>query len=246
MKKKIMSIALVILLMFTLCSTAFAADASDSSAIWVLKRSDSGEEYLYNRVTGEIIIQAFGYNDDGELVELDLKEHLKTKNPAAGIQPTLQPTNSNVIMRDPSYSSSYYDYRESNYRRMLGNTIKVSADVDGPGSISYLITNTISHSYGGSVSITASILSAIQSGVSFDWNTSLSTSVSAGYSFDVPAGRRGYVQFTPYVDYSIGSLYLVSVAPFYQEETMVGQVWYTSPVKLANGIADGVYELVLR
>ena len=254
--KKIISLVLTISIIFSAsCLSAYATNTSEagSSPVWTIESFPSGEEYLYNEISGEIIAKAFCFDETGNLIELDLQEYLLTKNspsytsgssnlsgPPLFSTAAVGPNPDDFLRRD----TWAYEYRETRTYVTSGDPIKVSADLKGPGTISHLTSIQIGHTFGGDVSFTATIKNAVQLGASFVWNVSAATEESNTYAVDVPAGRTGYVQFTPRFDVTVGDLYYVYTAPFVSEETYLGEVWGSSPRMLDNGFADGTYELV--
>lgn len=251
--KRVISFMLVLTMAFALWSPVSAAtvpNAQETNSLspWILEESDSGDEYLLNPSSGEIIAKAFGYNAMGELVEIDLKDYLVLKNSL----PHIESMESSTDPLTPSVTSSgvvatwIYDYRETRTYNGIGDPIKVSADMKGPGSISHFNATTIEHSFGGEVGLTWTMISDIQLGASFDWHKSLSSETSNGYTYEVPAGRTGYIQFTPYLSVTVGGMYHVYIAPLVTNEYYVGEVWGATPKEIAGGFADGLFELVLK
>ena len=62
----------------------------------------------------------------------------------------------------------------------------------------------------------------------------------------MPEGSTGYIQFTPYLNVTIGDLYYVYTGPLVYDELYVGEVWGATPKEIAGGFADGLFELVLK
>ena len=255
--KKFLSLVLTATIIFSMNSFAFAADQSDQTksleSVWVLKTFESGDKYLYNSNSGQMIVKAYTYDETGTLVEIDLNDYLDIKNSLLDVAnlPTQISGVSIPLENDKelSYASDYSwvpSYRETNTYIGLGEPVKVTGDVVGPATVSHFNSSTVSHSFGGDVGMTLGIQSAIQASASFSWNVSLESEVSNGYAFPVPEGEIGYVQFTPYLNVTVGDLYYIYMAPFVYDEVYIGEVWGSSPKQIAGGFADGAYELILK
>jgi hypothetical protein len=243
-------IAILLVLALAVCVfpiSAFAENIPEANT-WSIETSPSGEKYLFNKLTGEKTIAAYRPDDKGNLVEVSLEECLEIKNSMMRVSGTSAALadNNYVAPDSANYETVIYDYRQSSTSVGYGTPIKVSADVTGPATISYLTSKTVSCSFGGGISLSAAMQNAIKSGASFSWNTSLSTASSLSYSFSVPSGRTGYIQFTPYLNVTSGNLYQIYVSSYGTTETNLGSVWGKSPKSLSNGFADGLYELVTR
>lgn len=227
-------------------------NVSSTGEDWTIQSDPSGFEYLLNIVTGEKIVRAFTYNEEGLLVEISLEECLQIKksSPSVNAIPAVDAAVNSVDYgtEDAStlrYETVMYNYQETSTYQANGTPVKVSADSKGPASISYFISQTISCSFGGNISLTTAYKNAISSGASFSWNNTLSSQVQNGYTYPVPSGRTGYIRFTPYMNVTTGNLYQIYISSYGTEEKNLGTVWGYSPKALSNGIADGLYELVI-
>lgn len=252
---------LTVLMLVSMCPWVTAANinsapSAEQSSLLEIKSFPSGEKYVYNHATGEIIAKAFTYNEAGELVELDVEEYvaIKTSQPTiSGSSVSPEMVDTAVLPPDGSFETgtnsvgySYvYDFRETTTHTRLGDPVKVSADMKGPGYISYFTSTSVNETFGGGLSLSLTIKNAIKIGASFDWNASLTTRTTIGYTYSVPAGYTGYVQFTPYYNVTVGDLYYLTITPFDIIETNMGEVWGASPKELPSGLADGIYELKL-
>lgn len=216
------------------------------SANWSLKTFPSGEKYLYNENTGDTVVKAFCYTQDGEFVELTLQEYLQIKNSVPYVATNPEHDTNNICEVAAVSSTWYYDYREARAYVGQGDPCIVSSDVRGPGTIQHTQSATIEHSFGGSATIDGTTKNLIQLGASFDWHTSLASETSNSYTFDVPSGNIGYIQFTPYLNITEGDLYMVSVLPGIIDETYMGEAWGASPIKTSGGFAYGIFELMLK
>lgn len=255
--KKLMLLLLTVVLSLSLTAPACASCISNpemqasttpaqNASRFSLETSSAGEQYLLNETTGEKTIAAYAYNEDGELVKISLSDckRIKESSPALPSDnvPTSQAKAADLILPN----AITYRYVEKSSYVESGTPIKVSADMRGPGKITTIQATTVSCSFGGDISLTGTIKKKIELGASFAWNASLSTEASNSYEFDpIPAGEIGYVQFIPYYNVSIGDLYQGN-SESSLPDTYKGEVWGQSPKKLASGLADGLYELVIK
>ena len=254
-KQKFLASILAMTMVFSMGISANAKAAESSNTdLWVVKIDADGNTYLENTQTHEEMIKAYRLDESGNPVEINLVEHAKTLN-----ETTLIPTNTqeqSVVNNQLDYTNNYispavivnpvsaYSYTETRNYRTTGSPIKVTPDVRGPTSLSYGESKTISESFATSVSLSAE-KSAIIAGASFTWEHSLQSAANFGVSYDVPAGRIGYIHFKPYFNVSVGNLTeTVWVGYTIARQTTKG-VFGLSPVTLGNGLADGLIEFVL-
>lgn len=209
---------------------------------WVVKRS-ADSIYLQNRITGEKIVEAFVLDSTGHFVNIDLVAYADQLNTMP--QVSNGSTYEDIVTEPQRRTSISYSYDESTAYVGLGSGIKVTADVAGPADLTYGESASISQSFGGEISITSTIKSKIQSGASFNWNTSLQSSAQFSLTISIPSGKTGYVQFRPRYNVTEGTLtqYVTTDSIV---ETYKYDVWGQSPIKLATGFADGIYERILR
>ena len=249
MKKKMRFLSLLLaaaLILGALPGTAFAVNAEMSCQPdeWMLGESNSGKAYAYNPATGEKVIKAWGYNEDGELVELDWVEYLQIKNSADSTSPEQDVSTNTQSVPYTADIATAYEYRETMTYMQHGPSHKVTIDIVGPSKIEYVSSVEVSNSFGGEINLTGTIKNMIQLGASFDWHETLSSSTSVGATFVVDPGETAYVRFTPYLDVTVGDLYYITVAAGHYNESNLGEVWGKSPRMLPNGFADGLLELV--
>lgn len=249
--KKLCSFILSLTLILTLASPAFATETS-SSENWRVVTDEDGSIYLQNDATNEIIVYAFRIDENGDEQSVDLVEYAHQLN-TASIIPTLvgstneqseQNDQNDPISRKPGTSTYVYSYEETRSYRTLGSGIKVTPDVVGPATITYGESVTVSDEFGGTISISASMEDAISGAASFEWHTELSSSSSFSVTHEIMAGRTGHVEFTPYYNYSSGTLTqkLVHI-PGGVISTKTYNAWGKSPIILATGFADGIYSV---
>lgn len=253
--KKLTAVFFYLLLVCILPSVCAASpppdgdvDPNEGRAPWVL-RSENGKEYLYNPATDETIPEAYRYVDD-HAVPLPLQELLQVLNAslaerAADLSVETPTSNSaETNRRAPVY---FYRFEETSTRKIEGDSEKVCADVAGPAELTVGISITVTESYGGGFSLSASAKNEISGSASFTWNRSLATNTSFETTHHVPAGSMGHVEFVPYLNKTTGKLYQATSDPttgFMSDYVYQGVVWGTSPIRLSSGFADGCYYLV--
>lgn len=249
---KQMAIALFLMLVLTTAMMPPYANAvgeigGKTQGSWAFVQDEEFGPCLLNVDTGERLLKAFGCDADGAFVEMDLREYLQIKNAASikGADTIYEGGNRDGLNSVFSYSGTY-SYRETHSYIGTGTPVKVSGDLRGPGQISLFNTVTISHFFGGEISLNMQEKLAVQTGASFSWNTTLTSESMNGYEFSVPSNRVGYIQFTPYLHVTEGDLYYIQITPAGTYENFVGTAWGASPVRTGNGFADGCYELILR
>lgn len=258
MKKGFSLLVCILMIFVCLTSNAIVADESiNTEGKWEVATNAQGEEYLRNSLTDEEILVAFRIDEEGDIVYLDLYEHAHKLNNMPRASEGL------LITDDGNYQEEYYGedpnlinpyavvtkYFENRTYIGLGSATKVTPDVRGPAQLNVTISRTITNSFGGDIGITSSISQAISSGASFTWHRSLGSSTSIGTTFSVPANKIGYVQFTPYLNVTVGDVYRYHYTlPLYIliRQEYVGGAWGGSPIRLAGGYADGIYELKVK
>ncbi len=237
--------------------SVFANAQASDTRIWIDRTDENGSIYLENTQNGEKMLEAFCIDAFGNTIELDLLEYINELNNAVIIDTAETSTGSdsftalainNPIIITPHTTAEYeYVYTQTSSYVGVGNAEKVTPDVVGPATVSYGNTITVSESFGGGLNLTVNLKKKISAGASFNWNISLSTNTSFGVSYNVPAGKTGYIQFKPRLDVTKGHLY----EKFYfngalQSTTDMGECWGACPKKLSSGFADGTYELILK
>ena len=231
-----------------LSSTAHAAQNSTTD-LWVVKCDTSGNIYLENTQTHEMMTKAFKLDSSGNQIDVDLAEYARNLNKLS-VLPSNPQTSIEDVRDIGAIGEPYcvYKYAEGSHWKELGKPLKVTPEVRGAATISYGESTTVSNSFGGGISIDINVSRSIKNGASFTWVWSASTSSSFSTTYAIPSGKIGYVQFRPYLNVTQGTLnqktYL-SPSNILAKETNY-YVWGRSPVKLANGFADGIYELITR
>lgn len=215
------------------------------TGIWYLKKLDNGDIVLQNDATGKTIIDAFRFTENGMQVPVDLQVYANELNNAIMQEATLKEISAFTpdIVPQGRPSTFAYTFEQSSADKTLGTAVKITADIKGPASVSYGESVTVSDSFGGDISINAKIEDAIEGGASFTWENSLSSSAQFSVTYSIPAGKTGYIQFTPYYNLSTGTIVRRLYSPsLVKTERFKG--WGRSPIKLSTGFADGIYALV--
>lgn len=242
MFKKLLSLSFVLALCF-INIQVFAAAPQD---YWYATADQNGAIVLHNDATGETITDAFRFTETGERVPVDLQLYASELNESIEINSTMEKImvfSSDTVLRGPS--TYVYTFEESSTEKKLGTAIKVTSDIEGPATVTYGESATITDSFGGNISINEKIEDAIEVGASFTWNKSLASSAQFSVAYDVPVGRTGYIKFTPYYNISSGTIVRRLYSPsLVKTDRFPG--WGKSPIKLATGFADGVYALVKK
>ena len=246
MFKKLIALSLFTALLIGCTLPARAVPGGTATAVQPMEATSTGENFFYRKATGETVIKAYSYNESGELIALTLEEYLQIQNSVPSVPGDSEWQPYNIRGASTVSNTWYYDYRETDAYVALGDSYAVTADVKGPATIQHTQSATIQHSFGGSVTLDGATKLLIQTGASFDWHTSLSSGVSNSYTFEVPSGKIGYVQFTPYLNYTEGEIYLVTVLPGYMDEMHIGDAWGACPIEIPGGFANGIFELILR
>jgi len=261
MKKKISVLFLCFVLLLA-CFPNFAFAESNmelnKQSYWKVMTNNQGEIYLYNTVTGEKMVQAYRIDENNNIVYLDLEalaghlnamEYAKRLNLVEDIPLPKSPASQKDNDVVPQYTTllPWREYRETRSYTKLGTPEKVTPDYVGPYTITHATSITVTESFGGSVSISGAVKDAIKAGASFTWSRSAQSSTTIGGNTTVPEGKIGYVQFTPYLNVSEGDVYYC-VASSTGKITKIyeGTAWGSCPKKLSNGMADGIYQLILR
>ena len=161
---------------------------------WIVMYRADGSIYLENSITGEQIVESFKFDHYGNRVEIDLVERAAELNERI-YQRDLELENNISLYNIPDEplrgpSTVVYLYEESYHYRVVGDPIKITADINGPASITYGESVTIVADYGGSVTITSTIEDIISSGAEFSWSNSAESSSEFTVEYEVPAGKR--------------------------------------------------------
>lgn len=138
-----------------------------------------------------------------------------------------------------------YYYTETRTYVGLGAAQKVSPDYKGTATITLVNSVTTTNIYGGSASAIVEATNKIKLGASFNWNTSSASSTSVSGAWPVPAGKTGYIQFTPRLNVSVGNVLMTFWVSGIYKSLDMGESWGASPAK-AGSFTDGIYELILR
>lgn len=247
MKMKMTRFFTVLLILVMLATNSISAFASNSITQddWVLN-SDlaTNEVYIQNVKTGEKIYHAFKFDASGNLVPKDLTEYVIELN---NYEIVPEPLSTNGIITP--LSPTTYDlprFVRTGTSKVNGSPVKVTADVLGPASLAYGNSSTITNSFSVAPGITGEITSKIKLSANFTWVNSASTNTVFGVTFPVSANKKGYVQFTPYLNKVSGDSYMdtYNTANILVKSVYCGISHGYSPILLSNGFADGIFALV--
>lgn len=233
---------IIFLLAITLISPVqVRASESSYGDAWIVKNS-ANSIYLQNRITGEVILDAFELDNTGRLVKVDLIAYADQLN-SMSLTSNSSP-DANVVEESPERRLSIsYSYEEYNAYTELGSAIKVSPDLTGPGQITIGVSVSVGESFGGQISIGGTIKEKIELGASFNWSSSANSSTNFSGGFPVPEGVTAYVNFRPRFHVTEGTLTQYVTTDSITSVDGIFSVWGRCPVTLPNGLADGVYEL---
>lgn len=221
--------------------------AEPSGETWVLMEDENGEPYLYNEAEDLRIIKAGRFDENGIFYQIPITQELAELNDQAQ-EVELIPSGSEPGEAGQNRIATVdYSYEEEAHNRINGAMIKLTpdamaqyADVTPIVSVAF----SFSESFGINASA-ADAKSAIRASAGFTW--SVSATFQSGYTIPVtiPQGKIGYVAFTPYYNYTEGTMTKLT----YNEYGLVGNetthVTGQSPVTLPTGIPDGVYQVVI-
>ena len=249
LNKLITIMALVILVSTTNLITLAAAPPENGT--WEVALDEMGEIYLKNTNTGENMVAAYTINENGDIVYYDLTEYANHLNSMAGEyqqnRSTLKfPITGNedtkiIAFADPAPT---YTYAETRTYTGLAPTEKVTPDYTGPCTITLVNSVTTTEGFGGSLSGNADVAKSIKLGASFTWNTSSASATSVSGTWSVPAGKKGYIQFTPYLNVSVGNVTMYYWVGGVFKTLDMGENWGSSPKKVGN-FTDGNYEIII-
>lgn len=233
--------------------------------IWEVATDEYGNTFLKNSTNSEEIWQVKELDEHGNLVDVDLAVHAAFLNgvqrnamamqrsgitlPYAPISPIdINVTSFEVEIEPQVLGATFYTFRQRHSYIGLGNAVAVSSRFVGPAEISVSQSLTITNTFSASVSVTAQIRESIEAGATFGWERSVETGFTQTGTWNVPSGRTGEIRFTPRLNVSVGDLTRNFVSPFPPHpitQTQLGEAWGASPRRLASGLADGTFELVL-
>ncbi len=251
--KKTVSFILAISILVIMNTSIFATNTVVSRS-WTVRYDNNSNIYLKNIKTGEIVVRAFRLDETGKPIDIKLSQYVQVLNNQTvdqnQKQSVTQSTSDTVTQHTsstldlPPYITSYYRYEQTYSYTDSGSSVKVTPDVIGPATITYGNSTTVTESFSAAISLNAEAKRVIKGGASFTWNSSASTSTSFGLTYSVPAGKTGYIKFTPYRNVTVGELYEdVFYNGTYMSTLDQGISYGYSPKKLSNGFADGIFAL---
>lgn len=253
MKNSINKIAVIalIFLIFNVESTCIKAEDR-----WVVMKDVNNENYILDYNTGEKTFAAYCFDKNGNMIKKDLNEYAKELNIGSKIEVvdnnTIETNNDlpNISSKAVTQSTTYY-YNRTRVTNIKGTPVRVSTDYktgDAPGTINVGYTKTISDSYSIPASLTFSLMQdKIKAQAGFTWVHNVSTATSLSASLPIPANKTSYLQFTPYLKRTEGTgYYVIRYSNGNTTTSSKYNVSGTSPIKLPNGSADGIYEVKSR
>ncbi|TYR80263.1 hypothetical protein FZC66_14140 [Priestia megaterium] len=204
--------------------------------------TENKEESFYDSEIGSEITPL--KETENGLVPMSQEEY---ENLTQSKQEKSNPLNFSTVEPQPSSgivaSRAYYEYYKFVHNRGTstyhGSPRKVTATVDcnvSSCTIGKGVSTTVSASYTVSSSVQRK---AIQVGASFNFVTSATDTNT--YGFTISKGDRGYLGFKPKLKTAYGDLQRYSNWDGLLSTTRASG---TSPVKLSNGEADGIYVFV--
>lgn len=251
LKKRFTSLFLVLSMVLGLSAPAFAVDSTTDE--WLVKYNETGSVYLESSITGERIVKAVRFDDNGIPYDVDLVAYVQELNSAQIIN------KQNDVFAPTPIISPYANvtserYVESRAYYTVGTKEPVTAMVSGDpngAELTYGESITISDGYavmgGGSLTFTPSVKTNIQAGASFTWTTSAASSSSFSVTYPINPGEKGYVAFQPRLHATTGIYIRESINTETGVATTINSATITaySPVLLKTGFAAGTYSLVL-
>lgn len=243
MKRKITSFVSVFTIVFTFILGTTYIKANEK-VDWEIKYDEEGVIYLQNTKDDSKIHSAFGYDENENLVEIDLAEYQVTLNTTERVDSVDFIDNSVESLKPREVPTYYYVSRfvKSGQTIVTGSNYKASADVKGPGTVTASTSVSASNSFSISAGASSDVTKLIKGSISGTWNVSASTGANSGVSYSVASGTTGYIMFAPYYTKVYGTSYYdkYSQSGYFISSTS-GASSGLSPKKLSNGILDGIY-----
>lgn len=252
MFKRFMSLILAFILILSTSSSALAD--TNSNELWYVQKDGDNKTYLQNSKTGDKIVEAVSFDDAGNLVPVDLVEYASMLNNQPVINQTSSLLKDAQLTDTPLQNSTnsinstippvtVREYNETGAFRTTGGVEKCTADVVGPANLTYGNSIGTSDAFNYQFNITAEIKKIIKAGASFTWVDSSTSNTNFSLTYQIPAGKIGYVTFQPYLNYTYGKIREV----VFVNNVIISDNSYlanaTSPVKLSNGFTDGIFAL---
>lgn len=211
---------------------------------WEIKYDEEGAIYLQNTKDDSKILSTFGYDENENLVEINLAEYQVTLNNTER-EDSVDFHDAGVESLKPREIPMYYyisRFVKSGQKVVTGSSYKASADVKGPGTVTASTIISASNSFSISAGVSSDISKSIKGSISGTWNVSASTGSNSGVSYSVASGTTGYIMFAPYFTKVYGTSYYdkYSQSNYFISSTS-GASYGLSPKKLSNGILDGIY-----
>lgn len=256
LKKRKIVVAIILCLVQYVCAlTPLHVNAAEKE--WIVVNLSTEHTYLKNTKTGEMVVEAWKYDDMGKIVKVDLSEYAVVLNEEVNEKTICKDESNNFKKDDNNLEASVNtkaispvciaSYTKISTSKVNGKSQKVSPDVKGKASITYGNTCTVSETFSISGKAASDMAKKkIRAEAGFTWTKSVSTNSSFSVSYSVPKGKTGYVKFTPKMNKTTGT-YRERI--YFENRLMSDEshpATATSPIKLSNGFADGTYALVLK
>lgn len=168
---------------------------------------------------------------DGETIEISIEEYIEMREQEKN---AIELTNKTINKESTSQiapSSLLYSYSPNRTSVISVRGDRVSQIVHCPqASCSLTVGYSATKSFSATMSLSAGQKSAIGAGAGFTWTDSATVSSSA--TLNIPAGKRGWWEFDPRMNFTTGIL----------RNRLTGSSWNInaySPITLSNGTLDG-------
>lgn len=203
-------------------------------------KAEERPAYTIEEINGrDQIVDTFGkthelYYANGEKVPLDYA--LSVLNNDDLIKANNSVSTKSMPLRGPIAPDTVSLNSKSSY---YAGRVRVTPYVTGLATITYGQSSTVSESFGGKISISASVKGMIiaQAGAQFGltWNSTASSNSSFSASFTIPSEKTGAVYFRAKMIRVSGSYYNSQLKAYY--------VYGDTPA-MVGSFADGIYEVV--
>lgn len=242
--KKVLSLILILSICFLSFSSNIFAAENENVVV--------PEENAYYNEEFDAYVVPFIINDNSDVVfltEEEEKNMLAEKNIVEdeNINSSNVLTSDNLVSQDANtigptpddiIGGYIYKYDESGNSIVSKGSYKVSADMQGPGTIT--VTESITKSASFSISLSSGEKTAVEGSAGFTWVKSASSAVS--YTMTIEDDSIAAVYFKPYFNKTWGTVKTIN--SLNQNVVESKSVTAYSPKKTANGYLDGLYYLV--
>lgn len=231
-------------------SVSLKADKKDKQENYELKFDENGNQYIYNILDDEKIYEAFKFDKEGNFISKDLSEYKDELNERDKYLKEFNEKFENEKVEE-KYLEKYAEaefIKTQTISKVLGESIKISADIIGPGTISTRSQMKINDSFSLSGKIASCIKTKIKQVAPFKWENSLKMGYKNNYeiSLQVNEKKLGYLSFTPYFKRVYGDVYNVIYNPagIKMNRKYAGIRFGDSPKVLKEDFCDGIYSII--